>query len=340
MARRIRFVKADKQQKMIWQTPGGMGLFIILCVMMVLFIQWMPSLMKAFAPPAKAPGMPDQPSATEEMQPKEAAPKPKVAPKPYVALMPEEEKKLLASVVDQAPLEKKPYFHLLAKVNAMTEAQMDAAVDPAITYDTFAEPGGPASARGKAVRLQGLLLRLKETKITDSLASGFDSVWEGNIIDNELRVTTFVLTQPPKANFLTPKDDTVVLKGIYLKNIVYRDRSGGFTASPMIIAKELVKIVPPPAKMSFWIRYKEPLILLVIIVGVMGVALLEHRRRVASAVSGLPRRTSSEPMDLVVDEGQQEDSEAPIQHVNPGPGKETEGEKKGEKKEGDGKAEG
>ena len=70
MGRRLRFFKPDKHQKLDWETPGWMGLFIILCVTMVMTMYWLPSLMKAFGPRERV-----RPAATtsltEDMQDKE-----------------------------------------------------------------------------------------------------------------------------------------------------------------------------------------------------------------------------------------------------------------------------
>ena len=128
-----------------------------------------------------------------------------------------------------------------------------------------------------------------------------------------------------------------MLKGIFLKNIVYRDRGGGFTAAPLIIAKTLLKIVPPPAPETFWSRNGGYVVMGLIIVGVVGFVLFEYRRRVRAAVAAHPRRTTSEPMELVPDaekriefEEEEEESEEQVQHVNPGPSKEAETEKKAE----------
>jgi len=330
--RRLQFIKPGKHQKMIWQTPGGMGLFIIMCAMMVMLIFWLPSLMKAFTGASRRVPPSTEASPTEEMQAQEEA-TPRTPPRPHVALPPEEERKLLATVKDQDPLEKKPYFYLLAKVNAMTDAQIGAAVDPTITYDTFATPGGPQKARGKVVRPQGLLLRLKKVKITD-VTSGFDWVWEGYLMDNDLRPTAFILTQPTAPRKFVPKDDMVVVKGIYFKNVVYKDQESNWQGVPLIIAKDLVKIVPPRATQTLWLRYREYVIFALIAVAVIGIMLLEYRRRIGAAVAARPRRGSNEPMEVVPDEEagkegeEQEEPTQESQHVNPGPGKETTSEKK------------
>ena len=336
MAKRLRLVKIDKHQKMIWETPGGIGLFIILCVMMLMLVFWMPQLMRAFGRLAEEPPQ-KQPLAPEETQAKGPSARPHAAPKPQVALPPDEDKALLASVKDQEPLEKKPYFYLLAKVNAMTFNQINAAVDPTITYDTFATPAGPEKARGKVVSFEGLLLRLKEVPITDNLASGFDCVWEGYTMDKFRRVAGFVLTQAPPAVFFAPRRNVVVLKGVYLKNIVYKDQEGSLQAVPFIIAKELVQIVVPQSptwterlrsllwEKGAWSRYGGYVITVLIGAAIIGLLLLEYRRRIRAAVAAHARRRPSGPLEVVPDDehgpeaGEEEET---TQHVNPGPGKE------------------
>lgn len=323
MARRIRLVKIDKQ-KMFGAPPVNMGLIIIMCVMVLVLVQILqqPALLRVMAPQeesTRAP-LPGQASPTEVMKAHEKAAQLKLPASPRALLSTKEEQELLSTVVDQEPLEKKPYFYMLAKVNAMTDAQIDAAVDPTITYDTFAD--NPASARGRIVKLQGHLKRLKETRITDVIGSGFESVWEGNLIDNDLRVISFVLTQPPPKGVFEPGRDIAIVKGVFLKNIVYRDRGGGFTASPLIIAKKLVKVVPPPASPSLWSKYRDFIIFVVILAGVVGFIYFGYRRRLQAGMSLRVQRPLPEgPLELVPDEEvvlSSEESQGPIQHVNPG----------------------
>ncbi len=308
MARRLRLVKPEQQSKSVWMLPGGMGLFIVVCIMMVVLIQMLPTMMRNMdKPPALEPKtvpVKEQTTIVEDLSEKEEETPPKGPLKAYTPLSPADEKALFAKVVDQEPLERDVYFYCLRKINAMTDDQINAALDPSVKYDTFAEAGGPAQARGKIVRLEGFFKHIKETKFKTRSAfeSGFDAVWEGCLIDKDLRVIAFHATHRPPEGWLTPDRDSCVAKGIYLKNIVYRNRGGGFTAAPLIIVKNLVKIIPPVAPTTFWSTYKEYFIIAAIILAVAGLTLMEYRRRMRAAVESLPRRRPSEPLVVVPDE--------------------------------------
>jgi hypothetical protein len=95
----------------------------------------------------------------------------------------------------------------------------------------------------------------------------------------------------------------------------------------LIIAKKLIKVVPPAGAGGFWKRYQGYVVMVVIIAGVVGLALLVHQWRVSAAMAARPRRALPEgPLELTPDlklepesEEQKAESEQQAQHVNPGP---------------------
>jgi hypothetical protein len=164
----------------------------------------------------------------------------------WQALSPESERRLLAGLTDQAPLgvteNARAYYYLLGRMHYMTDAEVDAAWDPAMSYDAIASD--PEVARGAVVQVQGHVLRLVRTELDASVA-GLPAVWEGQVMDADRRVYSFVLTEEPELG--EHGTDGVVqvrdalragIRGIYMQNIVYESR-GGLAVTPLIIARRL-----------------------------------------------------------------------------------------------------
>ncbi|NOZ22043.1 MAG: hypothetical protein GXP25_13255 [Planctomycetes bacterium] len=164
----------------------------------------------------------------------------------------QDEAKLLAQVHDDAPIERKPYYYMLGKVFNMTPKEIDDKVDPAITpFDCLAHP---AKYRGKFVRFDGSLWRLKQTRMNPD--SGFEAVWEGTIarqgpIEGPYVFCTVILTGKPGPE-IQPEKSNVLFTGVFLKTIVYENRGEAdemgrrnLTKSPLFIGKELAIASPP-----------------------------------------------------------------------------------------------
>jgi len=200
-------------------------------------------------------------SHTRQESPQSAPPpKPPAAEIPVTPLPPstgpkppkQDEAKLLAQVRDDAAIEQAPYYHMLGKVFNMTQKEIDSKVDPSITpFDCLAEP---KKHRGKFLRFDGSLWRLKETKMSPD--SGFESVWEGTIARQgppfqEYVFCTIVLTGRPRPE-IQPEKSNVLFTGVFLKTIVYENRGEpdeagrrNLTKSPLFIGKELQIATPP-----------------------------------------------------------------------------------------------
>jgi len=165
-------------------------------------------------------------------------------PAEWQALTPEAERRLLAELIDQAPLgvweNAQAYYYLLGKVHHMTDDQVDAAWDSSLSYDAIASD--PEVARGAVVQAQGHVLRLVRTELDASVA-GLSAIWEGQMLDADRRVYSFVLTEEPElggygAAIQTRDGLRAGIRGIYMQTIVYESR-GGLVATPLLIARRL-----------------------------------------------------------------------------------------------------
>jgi hypothetical protein len=121
-------------------------------------------------------------------------------------------------------------------------------VELGVRYEHFVD--APHAVRGAYVRLHGSLLRLEETEM-DAAKCGLPRVWEGQILDMEHRPVSFILTEDPRPTFEPDKvtihtGGAVTLQGVFLMNCAYEDRTGGHTATPLIIARRLARR-PAPA---------------------------------------------------------------------------------------------
>ncbi len=161
-------------------------------------------------------------------------------------LAPKSERRLLAELTDQAPLgvreNARAYYYLLGKVHRMTDGQVDAAWDSALSYDAIASD--PEVARGAIVQVQGHVLRLVRTEL-DASAAGLAAVWEGQVMDADRHLYSFVLTEEPElgdrgaGGVIEARDGLRAgIRGIYMQNIVYESR-GGLVVTPLVIARRL-----------------------------------------------------------------------------------------------------
>jgi len=128
----------------------------------------------------RRPGAPPSPPARKEVRLLPPVPRekePSVAPSKPVAGKSEED--ILASIVDQKPIEPQPYYYLLQKIANMTEDKIAAAVKPGLTpTDCLVEP---KKHRGEFLRVVGTLKRFHRVNLTNK-SSGFDKVYEGTIV--------------------------------------------------------------------------------------------------------------------------------------------------------------
>lgn len=165
-----------------------------------------------------------------------------------------DEKELLAQVRDDARIEIDPYYYMLAKVFQMTPEEIRSRVDPNLdAYECMAEP---EKNRGKFVRFEGSLWRLKEVRM--SPASGFESLYEGTLAcqgpaEGPFVFATIILTQKPDPK-LQPWKCNVIFTGLFFKRIVYENQGEpdeygrrNLTMSPLFIGKQIALAKPAPA---------------------------------------------------------------------------------------------
>ena len=162
-----------------------------------------------------------------------------------------DERKLLGHVVDQRPLgvreHAQAYYYFLKKAHHVTEAELEAEVNPEVTYASFIDE--PSIVRGSAVRVRGALLRLARTPLGDPGKAGLSAVYEGQILSADNRVYSFVLTEPPQAPYepgrVRMRDGLRVgLAGFFLQVIVYANRQTPpvAVATPLIIGRRLAPL--------------------------------------------------------------------------------------------------
>lgn len=178
------------------------------------------------------------------------AAKPKPLAKPWTPLAADQERELLSKIVDQAPLgvreHSEAYYYLLNKVARMTHAAIADEVDRTITYSDF--DNQPDIVRGSFVEIAGHLLRLEKTPL-DADASGLAAVYEGQIMDPDSLVYSFVLTDLPRAPFVPghvrPRDALRVrLRGVFMQVIAYQNNEDPpkYVVTPLIIGRRLVQL--------------------------------------------------------------------------------------------------
>ncbi len=163
----------------------------------------------------------------------------------WTPLSPEGEIELLGEVVDQRPLylreHRDAYYYLLGKARSMSDDDFREAVDQTITYADYESQ--PAIIRGSTAEVTGQLLWLTKTQL-DARVAPLTHVYEGQLLDSDMRLYWFVLTAPPRDPFVpdlvTLKQDLhATLRGIFMQVIVYRTRDGEDTAVPFLIGRRL-----------------------------------------------------------------------------------------------------
>jgi len=180
------------------------------------------------SPPALAPAAVDSDAAAK-----------------WTPLSPEKEDELLGEVVDQRPLylreHRDAYYYLLGKVRSMSDDDLREAIDPTITYSDYGRQ--PAIIRGTVVEATGRLLWLTRTEL-DAKVAPLTHVYEGQILDPDMRIYWFVLTETPGDPFVpglvTLKQGLRArLRGIFMQVVVYRTRAGKDMAVPFLIGRRL-----------------------------------------------------------------------------------------------------
>lgn len=192
-----------------------------------------PARREAAATPAP---LPDEPAPPADAPPLED----------WEPLPPEEERELLARIIDQAPLgvleHAEAYYYLLNKVRRMSPEEMEARLDDAVRYEDYDLQAH--IIRGAVVETRGIVLRLEETPVNPAKA-GAPAVWEGQLLDRQNRLYSFALTDAPRPPLhvgLRMRDRLWVrLRGVFMQVIVFENRETppNLVATPFIIAREL-----------------------------------------------------------------------------------------------------
>lgn len=126
------------------------------------------------------------------------------------------------------------YHHLLRRLNAMTDAEIDAQSKG--DFDREECSRDPALFRGKIWRVHGVIGELHAEPIAD-LKHPVRQAHAGVFFDASTQPSLFHVTQKPEV--LTLRQDVVEIRGVFVKWIEYTSRSGRQVTAPFFVAKTL-----------------------------------------------------------------------------------------------------
>ncbi|MFH1708819.1 MAG: hypothetical protein ABIF71_13005 [Planctomycetota bacterium] len=180
-------------------------------------------------------------------------------------------------------IEQEPYYHALELLTAISDADLEACVDPELTYpDLMRYTLRAEQNRGKVYRLEGQLLLVEERRIdplreVTAKVPNSPFVYIGQVMETASRKPfTFRALSIPKA---LHAGDQVEITGVYVKIYTYPNRQGGghMTRTPLVMARMVVRFEQGPT----WMPIAGGMAaLLLILLG--GLALFERRKQAES----------------------------------------------------------
>ena len=126
------------------------------------------------------------------------------------------------------------YHHLLRKLNAMSDSEVDGLSQGDFDLDGCLRD--PALYRGKVWRVQGVIGELHAEPVSDP-AHPVRLAHAGVLFDSSMRPVLFHVTQKPEV--LTLRQDTVETRAVFVTWIEYTTRSGKTVRAPLLIGKTL-----------------------------------------------------------------------------------------------------
>jgi len=126
------------------------------------------------------------------------------------------------------------YHHLLRRLQAMTDAEIDGMAQGEFNLDECSRD--PGSFRGKVWRVQGVIGELHTETITDP-RHPVRLAYAGAFFDSGTRPYLFHVVAKPEV--LTLRQDLVETRAIFVKWIEYKSRSGQLVTAPLFIGKSL-----------------------------------------------------------------------------------------------------
>lgn len=126
------------------------------------------------------------------------------------------------------------YHHLLKKLNAMSDAEIDAQAKGDFDLDECSRD--PGLFRGKIWRVHGVIGELHSESLADP-KHPVKLAHAGVFFDSSTRPFLFHVTAKPEV--LTLRQDVVETRAIFIKWIEYTSRSGKIVTAPFFIGKTL-----------------------------------------------------------------------------------------------------
>src|SRR5436190_24337846 len=126
------------------------------------------------------------------------------------------------------------YHHLLKRLNAMSDAEIDGQAKGDFDLDECSRD--PGLFRGKIWRVHGVIGELHAEPVTDA-KHPVRLAHAGVFFDSSTRPFLFHVTQKPEV--LTLRQDVVETRAIFVNWIEYKSKSGRLVTAPLFIGKTL-----------------------------------------------------------------------------------------------------
>ena len=128
------------------------------------------------------------------------------------------------------------YNHVIAKLTAMSDAEVEALAKPSLTLE--AVTADPAAHRGQILRVTGHIASLTSQKYEVATGEPRKEVFQGALYVGDKPIL-FHLASKPDVLYLG--SDTVDFAGVFVKILTYPSRSGKTVSAPFFLVKSLRK---------------------------------------------------------------------------------------------------
>ncbi len=126
------------------------------------------------------------------------------------------------------------YLHLLRKLNAMSDAEVEALAPGPLDWDACA--ADPAKFRGRVFRAHGVIGELHTEPVEDA-KHPVRTVHAGLIFEKGRRPILFHVVRKP--DVLVLREDTVETAAVFVKMIEYTTVSGRRISAPFVVGRVL-----------------------------------------------------------------------------------------------------
>jgi hypothetical protein len=170
--------------------------------------------------------------------PDEKKERPKSEVKPFT-----EDPNWMEDVIDRDEnLEPEAFYYLIHRVATLPAAELDKIIDPKLDSEDFLR--SPSALRGRAVRIRGTLIGLREKDFEEN-RSGIRTGYIGTMVDNHWEPLSFYILELPEG---IKSRDVIEVRGYFYKIWKYRNQENRILESPLIIGKTAKKIAKYPKK--------------------------------------------------------------------------------------------